>query len=694
MSFSPQYETSVDQNVFVEPIKSATRPNVLIERYFPEENYDTSIDSTLTKFVKSILGEAGVGLIRKEFFEARLVLEEYGFENDQLEKFYADPLRFGRNITSTPFSENYDEDPLGILTIEQWRTIQSKDQAYRNRSIDFLHGARLGGTVEGIKLAAKSAAGYEFDLIENYNFIFNQHSDEVIDLESYKSDATARIYDSSEFILIPNQETSRTLIQSVVFQNSELITEGYIKIFFASNSVTVPFVTSEGVVRPKGITSLDIYNALASLPEIGAGNLQVTGSLATEFKIKIFNNYSDQFAKSFYIESYLKYKLNSVDRDFQAIPYPSTKIKISQSWASLNSNETNEVNQYDAHLINAAIDHIKPIDSYASYFPGQSIYQNQPVKNMTASSAYYEVVRHISGNELISWPEPKNGHWIEPGVEKESPRVKSQLSQHYQGFHQPVSIIAYNDEAEADPNYLNEFPSTESSFSQNLEYMSQKSGEFDSNFVQAFRLASYLRNRNPDFINLPSYALANFAEPLNIDTKSEKDNLYYVNGHIPATDSVLSIANEINQYYGSSFFWSSDEGSEGAEILEIDLGSPKAINFLTFETFKVPVNISIYYDVIGIGNKRSFAPVVPESDLYFNTSLEYNYNSSSIPWQYLSYNFTDKSKKIIFSRYIKIKFTRKTDETSIFLPKRKKVVGEELSPWPVFVKNLRIGRNV
>lgn len=691
---TPQYQTSIDQSKFVEPLKSSTRPDILIDKYFPESNYDTSIDSTLHKLLRSILGEAGVGALRKSFYEARLIFEEHGFQNHQLEKFYANPLRFGRNITSTPFSEDYSVDPLNILTPEQWKEIQSKDQAYRNRAIDFLHAARLGGTPEGIKIAAKSAAGYEFDLIETYAHMFDQHSDEVIGIEDFRIDQGNQIYDSSEFTLVPNQEISRSLVRFVQFENSHNIVKGYITIYFNGDSKNVEYNTVESEFKPLGFTAFDIQKAITSFVTVGVGNAQVTGNIHDGFRIKLFNNYSEAFDKSFNIESHLYYKTNLADRDVTAVPYPSDKIAMFQTWNSERA-ESAFVDQYDASLVDKAVDKIKPIDSYGGYLPGQSIYENQKIKSVSASSAYYEVSRHVTGNESIEWPEAINGHWIESGKENQAPRLQNQLKQHYQGFHKPISIIAYNEDALDDSAYYTSFPNESTSFSNNDNYLSQMTGEFNKGFTDAFKSVSYLTNREPTVPSLPRYALADFAEPMNITAYSEKYGFNLINNSYIHSNEVQEIISNIGNYTSSRQFWASDQDWAGSEYLEIDLGAPKAVNFVSFETFKVPINIEISYDTIGIGEQRNFVNAIPESNLYFNTSLKYDKNGSSLPWKYLSFNFVDRQNTIPFTRYVRIKFTRRYGVNDIFISRNRQNYGDPgQEPWPILVKNLRIGRNV
>ena len=427
----PQYSANIDNGVAIEPQKAPPNPSVLIDKdYFPEEVFDTSPDSLIFKFFQSLVGPSGIGWLRKNLFEARMILEEHGFQNNQLDQFYSNPLNLSRNITNTPFAETYAEDPKGILTREEWNTLKSKDEAYRSRILDFLHAARLGNTPEGIKLAARSAVGYSFDLIENYQYMFDQHSDEVIGLESFRSEKYSKIYNANEITLIPNQEKSQTLIKNITFTNSEgigvnfeTISGGYITIQLGGEVAEVNWDVTTG------ITSFDIATALGNFNSVGVGNVAVTGSIESGFTIKLFNHYSDIVDQSFSVKSELFDKYN-------------TEIPISASvdtfWFNQPSAEIRSLNEYDSKLVDSAVEKLKPVNSYISYGEGQGVYENQEINTVASSSKYFEVIKYVKGSNKIQWPAPNSVYWIEAGIEKESPKVLNDLQQHYKYFHKPV----------------------------------------------------------------------------------------------------------------------------------------------------------------------------------------------------------------------------------------------------------------
>jgi hypothetical protein len=175
----------------------------------------------------ALLGPSGAGWIKQNYLEVRKVFEENGLQLDQLEKFYGNPLRFGRNL-----EEIYNDETTGTLSRDASNTISAKDSIYRNRVIDFLHAARLGGTSDGMKFAAKSGAGFEVDVIENYKYMFDQHSDEVIGLQRMGTVSNDNATDNvGEFIIIPNRENSQTVVQTITFDN-QTPTQGWFTLTF------------------------------------------------------------------------------------------------------------------------------------------------------------------------------------------------------------------------------------------------------------------------------------------------------------------------------------------------------------------------------------------------------------------------------------------------------------------------------
>lgn len=176
----PTIVTTVPQDFFVEPLNSPTATGYHL-KHFPESLYNQAPNSVLVKFLYSLLGPTGMGYVQNGYVKARLLLEDSGMEGFDLDKFYGDPMKFPRVL-----DEGY-EDPGHLTTIPGWEEIKSKDSSYRARAADFVKGAQMGGTVNGLTLVAKSGLGNRVQLIERYKALFDQNSDLPLGLSDYGS---------------------------------------------------------------------------------------------------------------------------------------------------------------------------------------------------------------------------------------------------------------------------------------------------------------------------------------------------------------------------------------------------------------------------------------------------------------------------------------------------------------------------
>jgi|GEM_PF-5189150 len=730
MANSPTTTVTVNQDYLIEPLTGPSHPKKYLDR-FPEEIYDTSVDSTLVKFLYALLGPSGAGWIKQNYLEVRKVFEENGLQLDQLEKFYGNPLRFGRNL-----EEIYNDETTGTLPRDTSNTISAKDSIYRNRVIDFLHAARLGGTPDGMKFAAKSGAGFEVDVIENYKYMFDQHSDEVIGLQRMGTVSNDNATDNvGEFIIIPNRENSQTVVQTITFDN-QTPTQGWFTLTFngkttlngnqgynvgtvtqsgktitgsgatftsamiggtititgqnankitgvdpvnnlltVQNAVTISSSAAFTIVYgglTSSATSFDVLTALSNLSNIGIGNITVTGNMYSGFKIIFTNALSGLATNLIKINSYLKDAAGNVVNGTVSMDY------IGQPGAEISNISTKE-----RHLIDSALDKIKPVNTLATYKANQSVYQNQIVNNAFANSEYYEVLRYVTGSDKIEWPKTDSVYWIEKGIEKEAPRIYGDMQQHYTNFHTPAGVYGYSSNTLSDPDYL---INIKNALSNNLaQYISMHIGVFNNDFLKAIFNRNVANQSAGVFtVTDAGRALAHFAEIPIITTQSDYSGTPLVNGIYPVGDKLQPVLKNILNYKDKDNFWASTERLAGeSDYLEIDFGKPMAINFLSFQACKVPIDIEISYDEIS-GSTRNFSTVTPEALFPFHNSLYYNSDKKGSPWESLAYNFTDYASDLIFTRYVRIKFTRRSDK---FLPNAK-------TPWPILVKNLRLGRSV
>lgn len=201
----PTVTTDINQNFFVEALGGSVNPVNLLDR-FPDSVYTKALDSLLVKFMYAILGPTGVGQLRQEYLEARLIIEEAGLQTTDLDSLYANAFAFARAAYET-----YDLDAsASLLPAAQRAQILAQDASFRNRAIDFLKGARGGTTLQGLTLVAKSGLNQPVELVENYRALYDHFTDMTLGLE--KIGQTGSVY---EVIVVPRQEIPQSASQSL-----------------------------------------------------------------------------------------------------------------------------------------------------------------------------------------------------------------------------------------------------------------------------------------------------------------------------------------------------------------------------------------------------------------------------------------------------------------------------------------------
>jgi hypothetical protein len=195
----PTVRDTVDQNFLLEPLNGPQDVIYYLGR-FPEEIYHKSPDSHLYKFMRAMLGENGVNWVKKNYLEARLLLEEIGIDLFDLDRFYGNIFQFGRIV-----EESFDDDPYGLIDKDTWEKIKAKNTRYRNRAMDFITGARAGNTPYGMRLVAKSGLGHDVEIHENYKYLYDLHSDDPLGLERI-----GKTTSTEEMIILPRREVGDT----------------------------------------------------------------------------------------------------------------------------------------------------------------------------------------------------------------------------------------------------------------------------------------------------------------------------------------------------------------------------------------------------------------------------------------------------------------------------------------------------
>lgn len=616
----PTIDVLIDESYFLEALSSTARPASYLEN-FPDHIFDVSAESRLYKFLYTLLGPAGVSFLKLNYFYSRLVLEEQGFQNDQLDKLYSNPLKFSRSL-----DESYLESWKGVLDSDSWNQIKALDESYRNRVINFLHAARMGSTPEGMRLAAQSALGCDTLIIEDYNHVFNYHSDQIL-----------------------------------------------------------------------------------------------------PYKFPIKSNKNGYFNLE--------------------------KFSIAPNDAKIN--ETTTVDNEKEHLLENALINLKPVNAVYGTIDNQSDSYVVEAKAILASSEFYNVTRFVTGNPKINWPTSNSSnkeldsiYWIESGLELEAPIGQDGRSQNYCAFYNPQTINASSNAVGGFKSYKElvlKFPFLSDLQSQTWSakkalpaYAERLTVTHQNNATNAMfindvypidylKLAGIesLKYDNENFwiskldykltseyleIDLGKTVAINFlifevlASPIEIDIEYADD----ISEILPNIQSI-SCATEPGSVTYTYTLAKSHGLSVGDSVTaqKIEEANTAGKSKLFNGTFIVDEIIDDYsFTVKGLVANITGSPILQQASITKNvwvyqpinfdtmypneTLVDYQSNNLN-KWKTLPYNFD-----MVYGRFIKIKFKRddlRYFKNSAFLVDYSVNPTKE-KPWPIVVRNLRVGRNI
>lgn len=654
---APLFSDTVDQSFFIEPLNGPQHPASLLDR-FPDEVYDKSPDSHFVRFMYALLGPAGIGWLSKNYLDARLALYAHGFSNFDIEKFYGDPFSFGRIL-----EEEFETDPVGLLPRDEWDKIRAQDEGYRQRAIAFFNAARLGTTPEGMALAARSGVDHAVEVVENYKYLFDLHSDTPLGLP-YLGTTPA----TEEFIIIPRQEDSRSEIQTLSFEDTTIVAGTFSLAFRGQTTGALSFDASY----------LDVQNALRALGTIGDDGVEVRGGPnPNPFYVTFTGPLSNQDVPEITVNTAL------VDNEANI-----KQILVTTATGGISPVDE-VVNIPDAllHNLETALDYLRPVGSFPTVTSGVGTKTRQIWKSILSSSSYTEVIRYVTGSNDIVWPDPDDINWVEADIENESRRVQGDLQHHYTAYLTPSGLVAYTDAALDDPNYAADSASVSA-------YDSTHVGRYDPDHVAAF---PYLGSNTDDsLVYSASNALAPCADGVQVLT--QEDSVDPTAGGIPLVNGILPIGTIDSEgifhvHYQDQRRWSSlERRPPTADFLEIDLGETRVVNFVEFDIGQKPIAIDIYYDTRDHHPRREFRLVEEWPGHPFATEVAYDPHSP--PWYHFQAFFkTRNGERNVYTRFLRIRFTRRSpnplvDTDSALIDP----VTNEPIAYSIDVRHLKIGR--
>jgi hypothetical protein len=170
-------QSTVASNDFVvEPYNAPTDVLKQARKFFPQEVYNLSSQTNLYKFLLALLGDSGVGGMKKAITYARTQQALSNVHFEDLDTLFSGALSLSRQN-----SEIYNTIPSSsLLTDAQWLEVRSKDANYRSRANDYIKGLQYGSTETGYSLIARAATGYDSTIYEQWQYYDDIASDAPI----------------------------------------------------------------------------------------------------------------------------------------------------------------------------------------------------------------------------------------------------------------------------------------------------------------------------------------------------------------------------------------------------------------------------------------------------------------------------------------------------------------------------------
>lgn len=126
--------------------------------------YDLNPESHLSRFLKVLLGDSGIGAVAKQYTVSRLHSVVMTTRYNDLDRLYGGLLGMRRMASESLGTNPYTED----ATPEEWEVIDARDSAYRSRVETFSRAMTLGATPEGMAALAQAVTGVECRVHEAY----------------------------------------------------------------------------------------------------------------------------------------------------------------------------------------------------------------------------------------------------------------------------------------------------------------------------------------------------------------------------------------------------------------------------------------------------------------------------------------------------------------------------------------------
>ncbi len=165
--------------VVSDPIIPGRSTREVLQHFF-DDIYDLRPESHMSRLLGVLLGDAGVGQLRKKFTYTHLSQSVQTSHFYDIDRLFADVFGFSRLLSEGLGLDPYHESG----TAADWESALASDASYRNRVIQFIQGVNAGPTVSGITKVASAVVGHPVRIYEMFHFIDDEETYDPIAIET------------------------------------------------------------------------------------------------------------------------------------------------------------------------------------------------------------------------------------------------------------------------------------------------------------------------------------------------------------------------------------------------------------------------------------------------------------------------------------------------------------------------------
>lgn len=743
---TPTITSTVNQSFFIEALGGAQNPVSYLDR-FPDSVYTRAVDSLLVRFMYALLGPTGVGALKQEYLEARLQVEEAGLQTADIDSLYTNAFAFARLA-----EETYEVDASAdLLPAAQRSQILTQDAAFRNRAIDFLKGARAGGTLLGLTMVARSGLNRPVEVIENYRALYDRYADLPLGLTSVGVTSSPH-----EVVVLPRQIDPQSAMQTLSIVGTP--TTGWFTLSYpaAQNWMAIPVTTTATSATITVPNAAQIpSNAFVTLTNITPGTGHLDPTTAGWNFATLYTQSQGGSGTSLTLANPAPATGTFVALVGQGqtvpIPYNATAGQVQNALIGLLSIGNGNILcsggplpnlpiqiQFSGKLSDQSVPflaaNLQPDKAVGITVTGSG--GTEQVSNVAGLSVVAEITMDtvgISADEqtttiapadeyamLLALNQTKPMTTVITTQDGQSTTVRQQINDSFTASAR-VEVVRYATGRASvtwptvdathwiEGGIEHEAPRALGSGSSHYQGFHNVAGIMaytelalaDANYTASSvgLLAPYWNSNIGNFSGAQQTLVPGLSAFVDPDAQYLPANA--VNS-LPEPLIVSSVGGQsvINGIYPVDYYslpgvqqptkttmWASSERPSGTDYLEIDLGAVQAVNYLYFEAARVPYLIDVAYDVLDQAPGRRFEAVTLANSPQSITSLSYDGTVTNM-WETVEIYFNNSFGGMVYARYLRIGFTRAPGGTP-FQP-----VGQPALPYSIEVRNLRVGRNV